>query len=174
MIFLEGNFDGEGTEDLDEQRELGVNPVQNAMQNKIQEILPNMAQEPSVNKGETEKLAKFFSNMQVPEFAIQHFYGFLNAQQLYGFPQRINAQVMSIMLDKACYSYLNSLAPSKFTREHTLSLENIKALYQALLSSAVGTDKNVINARTTLNELRITRGYGDINPKQKGFISRMF
>ena len=155
----------ENEDDREDIGELGHNPIQDRAKN----ILPIPHQEGNISRGEVEKLARFFSEMPSPEQAQNYFFGFLNQQQLFGFTNPQNAKILTLMLDRAAYSYMNSCPAWQWKREHTMLLENIKAMFMSIIYSSVGTKDNIQNARTALNELRIQRGYSDNSPQKKKF-----
>lgn len=150
-------------EESEDRQDIGMNPTASRAQN----ILPQVEQTGSVNRGEMEKLARMFAELPGPNQAKEYFFGFLNQIHLYAFMGTIDAAILGLRLDKACYSYMNSCPPYQWKREHTMMIENVKAIFHSMLSSAIGSKGNVVNARTALNELRIQRGYMDHTPTKK-------
>ncbi len=90
---------------------------------------------------------------------------------MYGFSKDVDAKILVLKLEKAAYSYMNSCEPWKWKREHTIMLENIKAIFYSIITGAVGTKDNIQNARTALNTLHIGRGYADLTPPRKRFLN---
>jgi hypothetical protein len=156
---MDEDAEGQDREDLG----MSFNPTADRAKN----ILPAADNQGAINRGEMEKLARMFSELPGPEQAKEYFFGYLSHIHLYAFMSNLDTQILSLMLDKACYSYMNSCPPWQWKRDHTIMLENVKAIFRSILTSAVGVKGNVINARTALNELRIQRGYADLTPPKK-------
>lgn len=150
-------------QDYEDQREAGSTFIQD----RTKGILPQQQTEGSVNRGETEKLARFFSQLPVPEQALSFFFGFLNQQQMYGFAKEVDSKILKLRLDIAVYEYMSSFPEYDWKREHALLLENVKALFWSIITSSVGTKDNIQNPRTSLNELRINRQYGEAGQKKR-------
>lgn len=150
-------------QDYEDQRETASSFIQD----RTKGILPQQQSEASVNKGEIEKLARFFAQLPAPDQALNFFFGFLNQQQMYGFAKEIDSRILKMRLDKAIYQYMGSFPEYDWKREHALLLENVKALFTSIIAGSVGTKDNIQNMRTALNELRINRQYGETGQKKK-------
>jgi hypothetical protein len=149
--------------DFEDQRETGSSFIQD----RTKGILPQQQAEGSVNRGETEKLARFFAQFPAPDQAKSFFFGFLNPQQMYGFSKDIDARIQKVRLQKAIYQYMSSFPEYEYKREHSILFENVNALFSSIIAGSVGTKDNVQNMRTALNELRINRQYGETGQKKK-------
>lgn len=132
------------------------------------QLLPEESKEPMTSKGEVEKLARFFSNLPGPLEAKTHFFGFLNQAQQYGFYDKEDLEVLNLQFDIACCAYKNSVPPWEWKLDHSTMLANIRAEFFSLIRGAIGTDKDVTNARTALNSLKIHRGFSEQPRRRRG------
>ena len=124
-------------------------------------ILPQAQQEPISNKDGVEKLARFFSDLPCPDIAKQCFFGFLTQLHQYGFYDRDDLPLLLLFYDKSEGAYVNSVPSWEWTHHHTLLLDNIRVMFYALIRQSIGTDKDIMNQRISLNAMRIQRVFGE-------------
>lgn len=124
-------------------------------------ILPQTQQEPLSNKDGVEKLARFFSDLPGPDASKMNFFGFLTQLHQYGFYDMNDLPLLLVFYDRAESAYVNSVPTWEWTRQHTLMLANIQVMFYALVRQSIGTDKDIMNQRISLNALRIQRVFGE-------------
>lgn len=134
------------------------------------QILPNPEPQIVTQRGEIEKLARFFSELAGTDEQKSNFFGFINHIHQYGFYSKEDIPILLLMYDINEASYKNSLKSWEYTRKHSVLLNNIRVLFYSIIRSAIGTKDNVINTRTALNEMRINRQFGEFqSPKKRWF-----
>jgi len=136
-----------------------------------QRILPTQSQEVVTNKGDMEKLARFFAELPGPDASKENFFGFLTHIHQYGFYVDKDMPIFILMYEQAECAYINSVASWKWTREHTLMLNNVRTIYYSILKSAIGTNDDVMNQRTALNAMRIQRMFGETAKPKRRFLN---
>lgn len=130
----------------------------------------NQMQEPLTNKGEIEKLARFFAEIPGNKLAKDNFFGFLTQIHTYGFYDSNDMKILWLMYNQAEAAFINSVPSWKWTREHTLGLNNVRTVFYSIVRSAIGTDKDVMNSRMALIAMRIQRAFSDYGGKKKNFL----
>lgn len=155
-----------------EREDFGTSPEQNIIQDRVSDILPSNIEEATTSKSQTFELANFFSKIPDIAHAKKYFSGFLNQIQQFGFYDKSDTEILNLMFFKAKCAYMNSMPAYKWTKDHTVFLDNVEALFYAIVRGAVGTKENVQNQRTSLNELKISRNYGELGRRRSGFLNR--
>lgn len=132
------------------------------------------APEPLTQKGETEKLARFFSSLPGTDESKKHFFGFITQQQQYTFYEEKDIPILMAMYVRVEAAYVNSLAPWEYTPQTTTMLANVKTLFYAIVRGSIGTRFEITNQRTSLNKLSINRSYGDTTLQKRGGVAGFF
>lgn len=132
-------------------------------------VLPRVSEAPSTNKGEVEKLARFFSELPGPAAAKENFFGFISHVHQYGFFLEKDIHLLLTFYEQAESAYINSVASWEWTREHTLLLNNVKVLFYSIVRGAIGTKEDITNQRTALNEMSIKRSFSEGRQKKKSW-----
>lgn len=155
----------------DEQRieQIDNRAVASRIDEQLQNIIPAPVDQGTRSLGETEKLARFFADLPMPEHAINNFYGFLNQATLYGFLQKEDTETLNVMLYQCMCNYKNSVPSWLWKREHSILLNNIRTQFFIIVRSAVGVKDNIQNARTSLNDINIKKQYSETLPKKRSW-----
>lgn len=136
--------------------------------------LDDAAPEPLTQKGEMEKLARFFAVLPGTDHAKTHFFGFLTQQQQYTFYDKDDLKILMMMYVQVEAEYVNGLPPWEYTPQTNTMLANIKTLFYSIVRGSIGTEREITNQRTALNKLSINRTYGDMTPKKRGGLGGFF
>lgn len=130
-------------------------------------ILPTFQQGVVTSKGEVEKLARFFATLPGTDSVKSNFFGFITQIHQYGFYDKSDLQLLMLMYEQAESAFINSVPSWEWTRHHTLTLNNIKAIVYSIVRGAVGTEHDITNQRTALNEMSIKRTFNEGRQKAK-------
>jgi len=136
--------------------------------------LDDLPPETLTQKGEMEKLARFFSLLPGTDEVKKHFFGFIAQQQQYTFYESEDMRVLMMMYTQTEAEYINSLHPWDYTPQTNTMLANIKTLFYSIVRGSIGTKHEITNQRTALNKLSINRTYGDTTPRRRGGLSGFF
>lgn len=169
-MIIDENQGSQEEEDQQERFELGTSPAQDAINARLQGILPENIIQGTTQKSDIEKLARFFAELPAPEASKEQFWGFINNAIQYGFHQSINVDIMMLEFENAYLQFYNSTPTWQWTRQHSLFFRNLRTVFYSLLVSSVGTQDHIQNTRTSLNELKISRQYGEYPRKRKSWL----